>query len=118
MTFETHTGVILKVVHEAPCWKVCDTSGRVYRTHNQWMAALADEYKAKGTVLDIRFQHGWLHRDLQSLTPVKATEPQMIDCSWCRTIVRDGSRPATSTICPDCTAKMNAELDAKYGAKP
>lgn len=112
--------VIAHVGKAVDGWLVTDSDGQVYRTFNQWMAALADEYKAKAVPVDVHFTHGWLHRDLTGI--VKASEPQkqpqMIDCSWCRKIVRDGSRPATSTICPDCTAKMNAELDAKYGATP
>lgn len=100
-------------------WIVTDSDGIPYRTFNQWMAALADEYKAKAVPVDVHFTHGWLHRDLTGI--LKASEPQTQEparvCSWCQKTVAEGTLPATHTICKSCTDSMNAELDAKYGVK-
>lgn len=117
MTTETHRAVIVKISPaERSCWYVTDDAGVVYRTFNQWMASLAGEYLAKGVLLVITFHHGWQHRDLQSLQPVVAAErPMMVECSWCQRVVSDGTRPATSTICPACMEKMNQQLADKYG---
>jgi hypothetical protein len=39
-------------------------------------------------------------------------------CSWCSTLVREGSpnAPTSHTLCLTCAAKLHAELDAKGAA--
>ena len=97
-------------------WNITGANGVTYRTFNQWLAALADEYKAKSVLVDVHFTHGWLHRDLTGLTAVKETEPtvQKVVCSWCQRLMRDGVEPISHGICPACEKTMNDEMNAKY----
>lgn len=34
-------------------------------------------------------------------------------CAWCSRVMREGTLPASHGMCPACSAKMHAELDAK-----
>ena len=45
-----------------------------------------------------------------------ATEALRAVCARCQGLVREGRRPATHTICPECMKRMFGEQDKKERA--
>jgi ferredoxin len=38
-------------------------------------------------------------------------------CSWCNVLIRAGVLPITHGMCPTCSARLHAEMDALKGTK-
>jgi len=93
-----------------------DRDGVRYATKSALLASLADRHRAAETPVELFSVAGWYYRELWSIhDPAAKAEPQALICSWCDTVQREGTRPATHTICPTCFDQMDSELSAKYG---
>jgi hypothetical protein len=53
----------------ATMWRITDADGVVYATDNCFVASLADQYRKKGTRVEIGASAGWFYKDIYSIKP-------------------------------------------------
>lgn len=95
-------------------WLVKDSTGTTHVTKSPWLASLADRFREAQTPVEVFSSAGWYYRDLWAIKdPTATVEPPARICAWCDTVLSEGTRPASHTMCEACLAKAEADLEAK-----